>query len=114
MTDPIADSARAAAGRLDSEYGPGLISEVEAALDPGKSVQYFDPVSVGALIVSIATLAWTIYNDLKKTKTSPTLDVVARSIHVEIRNWGDLSPTSLEQITDIVVTEIINADNEPH
>jgi hypothetical protein len=106
VNDPIADSARAAAERLDSDYGPGLISEVEAALSSQGQEQFFDPVSLGALIVSIATLAWTIYSDLKKTASSPAPDVVARTIRVELRNWGGLSQTSLNQITDVVVTEI--------
>jgi hypothetical protein len=74
MTDPIAAAARAAAHRLAAEHGPGLAADVEAALHtrdadqrPG---QYLDPVSLGTLIVAIATLAWTIYTD--KRKQHPT------------------------------------------
>jgi hypothetical protein len=31
--------------------------------------QYFDPITLGGLIVSIATLAWNAYTDLKKKTT---------------------------------------------
>jgi len=66
MTDPIA----AAAHRLAAEHGPGLPAEVEAALhtrDAGQRPgQYLDPISLGTLIVAIATLAWTIYTDQRK------------------------------------------------
>jgi len=61
MTDPITAAARAAAAHLAAEYGPDLAADVEAALhSPGttqRPSQYFDPVSLGSLIVTIATLA---------------------------------------------------------
>jgi hypothetical protein len=75
MTDPVSTGARAAAERLTPDFGPGLAADVEAALHTRGSQQrpeqYFDPISLGALIVSIATLAWTIYTDLKKKTPQP-------------------------------------------
>jgi len=75
MTDPAADAARAAAAILAPDLGPSLPAEVEAALAargtqhrPGR---YFDPVSLASLIVAIATLAWTIYNDQRKHTPDP-------------------------------------------
>ena len=112
MTDPVSDAARAAAERLTPDYGPGLAADVEAALHARGSAQrperYFDPISLGALIVSIATLAWTVYSDLRKKTSSPAPDVVARTVRVELRKQaGDAAPPG--QITEVVVTEVIKA-----
>ncbi len=113
MTDPVAAGARAAAERLTPAYGPGLAADVEAAVHArGQEQQperYFDPISLGALIVSIAALAWTVYTDLKKKTPSPAPEVVARTVRVELRKQGDTAATSLGQVTDVVVTEVIKA-----
>jgi hypothetical protein len=62
VTDPVEAVARAAAERLTPDYGPRLKTDVEAALYARGSErgpdQYIDPVALGSLIVSIATLAW--------------------------------------------------------
>jgi hypothetical protein len=109
--DPIAAAARGAAGNLSAEYGPGLAAEVESALHVRESDhrpdQYFDPVSLGSLIVSIASLAWTVYTGLKTKTPNPPPEVVARSVRVELRTRGDAIPAPTEKITDVVVTEII-------
>src|SRR6202035_2704826 len=66
IDDPAAAAARSAAAILAPDLGQHLSVEVEAALAARAGAQrperFFDPVSLGALIVSIATLAWTIYN----------------------------------------------------
>jgi hypothetical protein len=113
MTDPVSAGARAAAERLASEYGPGLAADVEAALhtrgQEQRPDQFFDPISLGSLIVGIASLAWTVYTGLKKKKTpKPDPDVVARTVRVELRKRDDTSTASPE-ITDVVVTEVIKA-----
>src|SRR5262249_4238566 len=117
MGDPISTSARAAAERLAPEYGPELAADVEAALQTRgfqqRPERYFDPVSLGSLIVSIATLAWTIYTDLKKKTPTPAPDVVARTVRVELRKRGDTGPASREKVTDVVVTEIMKAHDDP-
>lgn len=62
MPDPVADASRAAAQHLAGELGPGLAVGVEAALHRRQQAhgpeQYPDPVALGGLIVSVATLAW--------------------------------------------------------
>jgi hypothetical protein len=67
MTDPAVGATRSAAAILAPDLGPNLPAEVEAALAARDAQQrpdrYLDPVSLASLIVSIATLAWTIYND---------------------------------------------------
>jgi hypothetical protein len=115
MKDPIADGARAAAERLTSEYGPGLTADVETALHTRgleeRPERYFDPITLGALIVSIATLGWTIYTDLRKKAPHPAPDVVARTVRVELRKRGDTAPAS-QDVTDVVVTEVIKAADD--
>jgi hypothetical protein len=112
MTDPISVGARATAERLTHEYGPGLPAEVEAALHTRglerRPEQYFDPVSLGSLIVSIASLTWTVYTGLKKKTPKPAPDVVGRTVRVELRNRDDASSVS-SAITDVVVIEVIKA-----
>ena len=75
MTDPVADAARSAAAILAPDLGPSLPAEVEAALAARDTSQrpdrYLDPVSLASLIVAIATLAWTIYND-QRNRHPPT------------------------------------------
>jgi hypothetical protein len=75
MTDPAADAARSAAVILAPDLGPNLPAEVEAALAARGTQQrrdrYMDPVSLASLIVSIATLAWTIYNDQRSHTPDP-------------------------------------------
>jgi hypothetical protein len=112
-SDPVASAARAAAQRLAAEHGPGLAAEVEAALAtrgteqrPG---QYLDPVSLGILIVAIATLAWTIYTDKRKTTPDPPTSSVARQVRIELRRQGGTSQHDTDQITEIVVTELLQA-----
>ena len=116
MSDTVGATARAVADRLLSQYGPGLAADVEAALHARTSKpradQYFDPASLGSMIVSVATLGWTIYRDLKKKSPSPAPDQLARTIRVELRSHGDVAPVpqrSLNEITEITVNEITRA-----
>jgi hypothetical protein len=81
MTDPAADAARSAAAILAPDLGPGLPAEVEVALAarqaPQRPGRYLDPVSLATLIVAIATLAWTIYNDQRSRTPDPPPDSIA-------------------------------------
>ncbi len=115
MDDPVEAVARAAAQRLAPEYGPRLAVDVEAALYARGSErgpeQYVDPVALGSLIVSIATLAWTIYSDLRKKAPAATKEVAARTMRVELRRYGDATPES-DKVTEVVVAEIVNGAGE--
>ncbi len=111
MDDPVEAVARAAAQRLTPEDGPRLAVDVEAALyargsDRGPE-QYLDPVALGSLIVSIATLAWTIYSDLRTKAPEASKEVAARTLRVELRQYGDATPVA-EKVTEVVVAEIVN------
>lgn len=116
MTDPVRVAARAAAARLNAEYGPGLASDVEAALRTREPMQrpdqYADPISLGSLIVSITALAWTVYTDLKKKTPNPPSDTVVRTVRVELRNHGDTITEQYQEFTEVVVAEIIRTERE--
>jgi hypothetical protein len=117
MTDPITAAARATAERLAADYGPGLAADVEAALHARGAAQrpgqYLDPVSLASLIVAIATLAWTIYSDQREKTPDPPPAVVARHVRTELRKHNSTSQQETHRITEIVVTEIIQAARGP-
>src|SRR4051794_22287828 len=86
---PVARGARGAAQRLAPGAGGGLTADVEAALHNRTSAhpeQYLDPISLGALIVAVADLAWTIYTDLKAKTPQPSPQVIERRIRIELND----------------------------
>jgi hypothetical protein len=111
MNDPIGIAARSAAQQLQAEARPGLVAEVEAVLatrqSPSAPPQYADPIALASLIVAIASLAWTVYNDLKKRTGQPAAEVVARTVRVTRRDQGQ--PATPDHIVDVVITETIRA-----
>lgn len=117
MRDLIAITARASAGRLTAEFGPNLSAEIETALHGREPIpaakQYLDPVSISGLIVSIATLAWTVYNDLRQKTLNPSPDVMRRTIRIELRNRAQdfRDAAQRDHVIDIVVSETFNAAN---
>jgi hypothetical protein len=116
MRDPAADAARSAAAILAPDLGPNLPAEVEAVLAARHLQQrpdrYLDLVSLASLIVSIATLAWTIYNDLRNHNDprdhalDPPPDVIARQVRITLREQDVQLPPGTARITEIVATEI--------
>ena len=113
MCDPVEEGARAVAQRLAPQYGPGLASDVEAALHaryfPAPPDQYVDPVSLGVLIVAIATLAWTVYNDLKDRRRPLSSEVITRTVQTQLRQTRDLDTAHHEQVITITIEETLNA-----
>ena len=64
---------------------PESLVEVDAAFVTGpcaRKDQYVDPISLGALIVSVATLAWQIYTDLVQRCPFPAGATSACSLRV--------------------------------
>ena len=117
MTDPAADAARAAAAILARDFGPDLPAEVEAALAVRDTQQrpdrYLDPVSLATLIVAIATLAWTIYNDQRNRAQEPQPSSIARQVRITLRDQDTTLPPGTERITEIVATEITRQARPP-
>jgi hypothetical protein len=116
MTDPVAIAARAAAAALAPDLSPSLPAQVEAALAARDSQQrpdrFLDPVSLASLIVSVATLAWTIYNDQRTRHDQhtpgpdPQPDVIARQVRITLRDQDIQLPRGTERITEIIASEI--------
>jgi len=117
MADPIEHCARAVAQRMAADYGSGLPADVETALHTRGSTprpeQYLDPISLAGLIVSVATLAWTVYTDLRKKTPEPSPDVLTRTIRVQMRNSTELDPAQRDRIIDIIVEETVQAATRP-
>jgi hypothetical protein len=108
--DPVAEVARAAARRLVQEFGQDVETRTEAALyarDLSRGPEQYDPVSLGILIVSIATLAWMVYSDHRKTAPHASPAAVERVLRNEIRREVEVTPDSI-RITDVVVQEIMD------
>lgn len=120
MNDAVQQAARAAAARLAPEYGQRLPADVEAALHSADSTprrdQYLDPISLGGLIVSVATLAWTVYQDHKKKYNDPpAASVIIRTIRIELSDNGIPEQVGTEQrdrIIQAVVEETTHAIND--
>jgi len=110
MTDPAADAARTAAAILAPDLGPHLPAQVEAALaarnTPPRPDRYLDPISLATLIVTIATLAWTIYNDQRSRHPDPEPETIARQIRITLREQDTTLPPTTQRITEIIATEI--------
>jgi hypothetical protein len=123
MSDPVADAARAAVVILAPELGRDLPFEVEASLAVRAGARrpdsYLDVVSLGSLIVSVATLAWTIFNDQRarhkeqQQGQGPEADSIARQIRITLRDQDTVLPPDAERITEVVATEIIRYSNQP-
>lgn len=117
MADPAADAARSAAVILAPDLGPNLPNEVEAILAARRTQQrpdqYLDPVSLASLIVAIASLAWTIYNDQRKHTPDPPPVSVARELRVTLREQDATLPPGTERITEVVATEITRQASPP-
>jgi hypothetical protein len=118
MTDTVAVAARSAAVVLAPDLGRNLPVEVEAALAARGGDQrpdrFLDPVSLGGLIVSAATLAWTIYND-RRNRTEgerPEPDSIARQVRITLRDQDIDLPPGTERITEVVATEIIRQSSQ--
>ena len=117
MTDPAAHAARAAAAILAPDLGPNLPAEVEAVLAARGTRQrpdrYLDPVSLASLIVSVATLAWTIYNDQRTRTPDPPASSIARQVRITLQDEDVSLPRGSERITEVVVTEITRQARPP-
>jgi hypothetical protein len=113
MSDPVAAGARSAASRLSAQHGTRLSADVEAALcnrdaQPRRE-QYFDPVSLGSLIVSVAALAWTIYKDRKSQGANPPTEVIIRAVRIELDNAGQRDLAQHDPVIQTTVEQTLDA-----
>lgn len=122
MNDAIERGSRAAAQCLTTPARASLADDVEVALATHDSArgpdQYTDPVALGGLIVSIATLAWTVYNDIRsRSAAAPTTDTVARHVRRQLdqadTDTPQLDPAERDRIIDITIEETLTATHTP-
>ncbi len=114
MDDRVAQAARTAANRLAGELGEQLPGDVEAALHAGEEApppdRYVDPISLAGLVISVASLAWTIYRDLKANADAPPRDAIERRVRVNVRETDTTaSPQQQDRIIEVVVTEVMGS-----
>ena len=117
MNDPVAPIARAAATRLAADHGRALTTDVEAALarrGPAQPPeQYLDPVALGSLVVAVATLAWTIYTDLRSKTRSPSRDVLTRTIRVRLVGADAVDTATRDHVIEVVADETLRTEQNP-
>lgn len=114
-TSPAAQVARRAAARLAHAAGrPLLIAEVDRELELRDSRRPPDrdeplSVSLAALLVSVASLAWQIYTDLKQQTKRPSPEVLSRRLRVELRlpQQAQLAAAEQDRVIATVVEETL-------
>jgi hypothetical protein len=92
---------------------PGRIADggIAARCIRQRTGRYLDPVSLASLIVAIATLAWTIYNDQRNRTPSPPAEGIASQVRITLREQDTALPEGTERITEIIATEITRRAN---
>ena len=95
-----------------------LPGDVEAALharaDAPAREQYVDPISLAALVVSVASLAWGIYRDLSSKGDAPAREIVERRVRVEVRQIdAGTAPEQRDRIIEVVVDELMSPADGP-
>jgi hypothetical protein len=63
--------------------------------------------------VSIATLAWTIYNDQRAHTPDPPAATIARQVRITLREQDTPVPPETEHITEIIAIEITRHASPP-
>jgi hypothetical protein len=67
-------------------------------------------IALGSLLVSAASLAWTIYKDLRKETAQPSKTVLARKVRLRLSEGQRLDASQAERIIEVVVEEVVKAD----
>ncbi len=102
--------ARRAAEKLAAGLNqPSLVPEVEHSLQKAPESETYEPVSlsVAALVVSVASLAWTIYNDIKNANRQVDKDALTRRIRVRIAGNTNLVESQQHAVIEVVVDETL-------
>ena len=103
--------ARRAAGRLAGQFGNDLPAHVEAALQGGEAppqrYEIATAIALATLVLEIAKFAWDIWKDTRKPATpSPSPDVIARRIRLEVSLPVGVAAVQRDQIITAVIDEL--------
>lgn len=118
MTESSDQVARAAAARLATELPDGLVPSVEAELASGDETlrTFADPgtvIALASLLVSAASLAWTIYRDLKSDSAAkPAAQVVERRVTLRLIEQGKDNSPHFDRVVEVVSEEVVRVDPE--
>jgi WD40 repeat protein/tetratricopeptide (TPR) repeat protein len=111
MSYQVTRAARAVAERLVTQYGVRLVADVDAIIqnsdEKREPLQYVDPVSIAALVVSTAGLAWTVYKDVRTRVWKPRPDVVACEVRLKLVSSSHISMEERDRIIEMVAEEIV-------
>jgi hypothetical protein len=105
--------ARAAAARIAAiDNIPRLENDVLRQLDDAASTapDQYEAVSIAiaTVVISAATLAWTVYRDLRNDRMSLNSDAIARRVRVQIADQHpDIPAHDRNRIIDIVIDETV-------
>jgi hypothetical protein len=111
MTD-AASIARHAAARLAATLGPDLPAQVERELnaDPlDPPMRVVDPVSLAALLVGVASLAWPNWHDLKKDHATRSQNEQAEALAARLALSAppNLPPPQRALLVQVVAEETV-------
>jgi hypothetical protein len=113
MTNVPPEIVRSAAQRLVS-LDALLPAKVEARLhqpDGGlEQPSTYEPVSIAiaALLISAASLAWTIYKDTRKSGAPPAQEVIERRVRLETEIPSTITGEQSDLVIKTVVEEVIH------
>lgn len=113
MTQVSARVEKTALATADRVAGDQQLSiDVLAALHAPAEAQdrYSDLIDLAALVVSVSTLGWTVYWDLRAKTNEPNTEVLARRIRVELPAGGLVTPEQRDLVIDAVVEQILAED----
>lgn len=117
MSEPYAQIARQAAAKLAESTTPQLPQLTEGVLAQGESAgraQTYDAataIGLASLLVSMAALAWTIYQDRKKAASPPRRDLIERQIRVQLEMPSGISVAQRDRMIAVVVEETVTYGN---
>jgi hypothetical protein len=102
-------TARAAARRLAADIDPDIKTAVETALrDPATDERYgVDPVALGSLVISAASLAWTIYRDLRDKIPKPAKKTIEQRVRLELPVTDQVPAAQRDRIIEVVVEQVV-------
>jgi hypothetical protein len=111
MASPVDRIARSTAQRLARDGDlPALVPEVERQLQldtAGQAAERYEPItiSLAALVVSIASLAWTVYTDLRKQTPCPDPEVLKRRLRIQLELPEQVSTADRDRVLAVIVEE---------
>ncbi len=114
MSDGVDDLARRSARRLAAQLDIEVEGPVEQAIAGSRPGQYVDPgtIALGALIVSIANLVWTMFNDLRNDHKQSSNDTIARQVRVKVQVPVDITTDQRDAIIEVVIDEATRSDDQ--